>query len=97
MTSDLRRTESLEEQIENHRQQLDAIEARNKRVEQDKAWEISLTRKMVIATITYFTIALILWITKLPTPLLNAIIPTLGFLLSTYSIPIIKKYWLKLT
>ena len=33
---------------------IQAIEERNKRVEADKAWETSLTRRVSIAVITYF-------------------------------------------
>ena len=71
------------------------IEERNKRVETDKAWETSNTRKFFIALFTYLSISLYMYAININRPWLNAIIPTVGFLLSTLSIPFIKKYWQK--
>ena len=71
------------------------IEERNKKVEKDKAWETSLTRKILIAIATYIVISLFLWIANIPMPLENAIVPTVAFFLSTLTIPFFKKMWLK--
>lgn len=69
------------------------IEKRNKRVELDKAWETSHTRKIFVVIFTYLSIALYLkYIIKIE-PWLNAIIPTLGFLLSTLTLPFLKEMW----
>ncbi len=74
---------------------IDVIELRNKRVELDKAWETSLTRRIVIAVLTYFTIVLFFLAANLPKPFINSIIPTIGFLLSTLSLSFFKKIWSK--
>lgn len=74
---------------------IEAIEQRNKKVEFDKAWEISWTRRVIIAFLTYFTIVLFFVAANLPKPFINSIIPTLGFLLSTLSLPFFKKLWMK--
>lgn len=58
------------------------IKQRNQKVEADKAWEISLTRKIIIALLTYFVISLFFYIANFPKPLISAIVPTLGFVLS---------------
>ena len=71
------------------------IEERNKKVEKDKAWETSLTRKILIAIATYIVISLFLWIANIPMPLENAIVPTVAFFLSTLTIPFFKKMWIK--
>jgi hypothetical protein len=71
------------------------IKSRNRRVETDKAWEESLTRKLLIGVLTYIIIAAFLWSAKIPDPLLNAIIPALAFMLSTLSLEIFKKHWRK--
>jgi len=71
------------------------IKKRNKKVEADKAWETSLSRKILIMSLTYFTIVIFLLFTGIPKPFLNAIVPSLGFVLSTLSIPYFKKLWLK--
>ncbi|MCX6807753.1 MAG: hypothetical protein NTZ80_03080 [Patescibacteria group bacterium] len=81
--------------MQNLEQEIRFIHERNKKVELDKAWETSLFRKIVIAILTYFVIVLFFVFAGLPKPFLNAIVPTLGFLFSTLSLPIFKKIWLK--
>lgn len=82
--------------IRNHQDvRIDQLEARNARVEADKAWELSWTRRIIIATITYILAAgLLVWI-RAPQPFLAALVPTLGYLLSTLTLPFAKKWWLK--
>ena len=72
-----------------------AIKARNARVEEDKAWETSASRKIVIAVLTYLVIVLFLYYAGLPRPWVSAIVPTLGFWLSTLSLPLFKRAWLR--
>lgn len=76
-------------------QRLEAIEARNKKVEMEKAWETSLTRVFVICFITYILVSITMLITHIDRPLINALIPTLGFFLSVQSLPLIKNIWIK--
>jgi hypothetical protein len=71
------------------------LKQRNKRVEQAKAWETSLTRKLLICVLTYILIVLFFYSASLPSPLINSIIPTIGFFLSTLSIPKAKTYWVQ--
>lgn len=56
---------SLEKRIE-------IIEARNKRVEADKAWETSWTRKISIAVLTYLVVVAYLHFVIKIDPWLNA-------------------------
>ena len=74
---------------------IEKIEARNKKVEANKAWETSLTRKITIAVITYFVIVLCLTIIHNADPWINACIPAAGFLLSTLTVTYVKDLWLK--
>lgn len=69
------------------------IQERNKRVEQDKAWETSKTRKVSIAVLTYFVMVLVMYSLDMERPFISAIIPTLGFTLSTFSLDFIKAFW----
>lgn len=78
----------LEEEIEK-------IKERNRRVELDKQWEVSNTRKILIAILTYFVMVIFFYFAKLPNPLINSIVPALAFFISTLSIPLIKKLWIK--
>ena len=71
------------------------IKKRNGRVEADKAWETSLFRKILVAILTYAVIVLFFAVAELPKPFVNAIVPTLGFLLSTLSVSFFKKLWLR--
>jgi len=68
---------------------------RNARVEADKAWETSQTRRGSIAGITYLIAGLYMSALGASLPWLNAFIPVGGYLLSTLSLPIIKRNWLK--
>ena len=67
---------------------------RNNRVEGDKAWETSMTRRAVIAIITYCIAALFMYRIGVPDPFLNALVPTGGYMLSTLSLVFIKRWWL---
>ncbi|OGK63144.1 hypothetical protein A2334_03465 [Candidatus Roizmanbacteria bacterium RIFOXYB2_FULL_38_10] len=69
------------------------IEKRNKKVEQDKAWETSLLRRLLLILFTYLTIGIYMKFVLNTDPWLNAIIPSLGFYLSTLSLPFFKKIW----
>ena len=71
------------------------IQERNKKVEMDKAWETSFTRKILIAAGTYLVIVLVMMALGMASPFVGAIIPTLGFLLSTLSIDFAKSIWIK--
>ena len=72
-----------------------AIEKRNKSVELDKAWETSWTRKGLIITFTYVSLATYMWAIGVDNPLINAVIPAAGFTLSTLSLPYFRKMWEK--
>ena len=73
------------------------IEIRNKKVEADKAWEVSWTRKILILVLTYIFAFLYLKIADTTNPLLGALVPCLGFFLSTLTLKFIKKIWIKKT
>ncbi|UCG95131.1 MAG: hypothetical protein JSV92_03745 [archaeon] len=71
------------------------IKERNRRVEGDKAWEISWTRRFLLVAFTYLAIGVYLWAIRVPQPWLNAIVPAVAFMLSTLTLPFFKKLWLK--
>ena len=75
--------------------EIKSILERNRKVELDKLWETSFTRRIIIAVMTYLIIVLFLYIIKIPFPWLNALIPTIAFILSTLSVPFFKEIWLK--
>lgn len=71
------------------------IKERNRKVEADKAWETSLIRKLFLIILTYFVIVLTLLVIKNSDPYRNALVPALGFFLSTLTLPFIKTLWIK--
>ena len=73
---------------------LAAIEKRNARVEADKAWETSFARRGLLLAFTYLAIGAYLAAVRLPDPWLNAIVPTVAFMLSTLTLPFFKRIWL---
>lgn len=75
--------------------EIDKFKARNKRVETDKAWETSLTRRCLLIIFTYLAIGLYLNAIRVENPWLNAIVPSVGFLLSTLTLPYFKNLWIK--
>ncbi len=85
----------MNSELDQLRQSIKEIQDRNKRVELDKAWETSNTRKLSIALLTYLVMTLFMWSLGTDKPYINAIIPTLGFVLSTFSLPFFKTLWLK--
>ena len=68
---------------------------RNKRVEADKAWETSWFRKITIVISTYIIASMVFYVIASKRPLLDALIPTIGYFLSTLSLPVIKRWWIK--
>ena len=74
---------------------LQTILDRNARVEAEKAWEISLTRRMTIAVLTYLTATVFLWLMKQPNFILMSFIPAGGYVLSTLSLPWVKRWWIR--
>lgn len=69
------------------------IERRNKKVEIDKAWEVSKTRKIFIIITTYLTLGIYMQYINISKPWLNAIIPTFAFVLSTLTYPFVRRFW----
>lgn len=71
-----------------------AIENRNKRVQQDKAWETSWTRKLSIMTLTYLVVVSYLHFVVKISPWVNGLVPVIGFALSTLTLTYLKRFWI---
>ena len=74
-------------------QEINLIKERNRKVEIDKAWETSPLRIISVAIITYVITAVVFYFIGVKNFLLNPLIPTVGYYVSTQSLPIIKKWW----
>ena len=82
--------------MESHGDRIQAILDRNKRVEAEKAWERSHTRRGFIALLIFVTVLLLLWLINEPQFLLLSLIPVAGYIFSTLSLPWLKKRWMRL-
>ena len=76
--------------------EIEKLKDRNRRVELDKDWETSLTRKVLLIIFTYISIALYLKFIVGIEPWVNAVVPSIGFLLSTLTLSYFKNLWIKL-
>lgn len=71
------------------------IEERNKKVELDKRWETSFTRRISICILTYIIVLLFSYFINTGNNiLLSSLVPVIGFTLSTLSVNLIRKIWL---
>ena len=76
--------------------EINQIKARNKRVELDKSWETSWTRKITIMLLTYLVVLLYSYlVSKYNNIFFSSLVPVIGFLLSTLSLKLIRKFWEK--
>ena len=67
------------------------IKERNKRVELDKAWETSWTRKICICILTYIVVVIYSYlINKNNNIWLSSLVPVIGFTLSTVSLNLVR-------
>lgn len=81
--------------MKNLEQRVLEIEERNKRVEQDKAWEISWVRRISVTALTYAVVAAYLVAINNSAPFANAFVPATGYLLSTLVLSKIRNFWQK--
>ena len=82
--------------MEELKKELEEIKLRNKRVELDKKWETSYTRKICICVLTYIVVLIYSnMVNKSNNIFLSSLVPVIGFFLSTLSLKLIRKVWEK--
>lgn len=80
----------------NIEKEINDIKERNRKVELNKAWETSWTRKICIMVLTYIVVILYsLSIDKINNVFFSSLVPVIGFTLSTLSLNVIRKIWEK--
>ena len=76
--------------------EIESIKARNAKVELDKKWETSWTRKLCICVLTYVVVVVYQTIIlKYNNIYLSSLVPVIGFTLSTLSLKLVRKVWQK--
>ena len=79
----------LEQEIKN-------IKERNKKVELDKKWETSWTRKICICLLTYIVVIIYSYLVRnYDNIFLSSLVPVIGFTLSTLSLKFVRNIWEK--
>ena len=74
--------------------EIEKIKERNEKVELNKAWETSWTRKLCICILTYIVVVIYSFlINKINNIWLSSLVPVIGFTLSTLSLKYIRKIW----
>ena len=82
--------------MEELKKELEEIKLRNKRVELDKKWETSYTRKICICVLTYIVVLIYSnMVNKSNNIFLSSLVPVIGFTLSTLSLKQVRKIWEK--
>lgn len=79
----------------NIEQEIASLKERNSRVDIDKAWETSTFRKTLILIATYLLTSLTMYVIGVPNFYLSAMVPTIGFFLSTLTFPVVKGWWIR--
>lgn len=87
--------QNMQEEIQRLEKEIQAIQERNRKVDADKAWETSRFRILSVALVTYIIAAIVLYLIGANNFLLSALVPTVGYLLSVQTLPVIKRWWIK--
>lgn len=85
----------IEKEVHKLSREIEAIKARNRRVEADKAWETSKTRSLFIAFVTFALAFGLMMLIGEKDPFWKALIGSVAYLLSTTTYGILKSWWLK--
>ena len=82
--------------MKNLEKEIKEIKERNSRVELDKKWETSITRRLCICVLTYIIVVIYSYIiSKTSNIWLSSLVPVIGFTLSTLSLKGIRMIWEK--
>ena len=83
-------------EVKDLEKEIEEIKERNRRVELDKKWETSMTRKICIAVLTYIVVIFYTVLTnKISNVFLSSLVPIIGFTLSTLSLKVVRRIWEK--
>lgn len=75
-------------------QEIQKIKLRNRKVELDKKWETSWTRRICIMILTYIVVIIYSHLIRNNNNIfLSSLVPVIGFTLSTLSLKLVRKVW----
>ena len=80
----------------NLEEEIKKINERNRRVEKDKKWETSWTRRLCIMVLTYIVVVIYSYLVQsISNIFLSSLVPVIGFCLSTLSLKLVRNIWEK--
>lgn len=85
----------MDERVKKLEEEIEAIKARNKRVEADKGWETSKTRMLFVSVVTFALAFLFMVLINEREPFWKALAGTVAYIASTTSYGVLKRKWLK--
>jgi hypothetical protein len=88
-------TSSILQRLAHIEKEIDALQQRNFEKDRGKDFETSYTRVFFLMFVTYWTLFAYMYIIGTNQPFLDAIVPTLGFNISTWSLPLVKEWWIQ--
>lgn len=84
------------ERLNNLQHEVNKLKKRNFEKDRGKEFESSYTRVLFLMAVTYWTLfGYMALIIQSPNPFLDAIVPTVGFNISTWSLPYVKEWWIQ--
>ncbi|GAB4285004.1 MAG: hypothetical protein Kow0081_2510 [Candidatus Dojkabacteria bacterium] len=87
--------QTIKDKVSSLEAKLKELELLEKYDEIQTAWNKSLTRVFLTSSFTYFVALISMLIIEVEKATLNALIPSLLYILSFQSIPFVKKLWIK--
>lgn len=85
----------MTKEVADLKREIEKIKERNRRVEEDKAWETSWARKIFIIFSTYIIVVIFMMVMQEDRPFLKALVPVVGYIVSTVSYDAVRTWWLK--
>lgn len=82
------------DEIKKLEKEIEKLKNRNRRVEGDKEWETSWTRRISIALATYILLLLLMFSIGVEKPFFSSLIPAGAYLISTASLEKLRSWWI---
>lgn len=84
------------ERLNSLQREVNQLKQRNFEKDRGKEFESSYTRVLFLMAVTYWTLfGYMALVIKSKNPFLDAIVPTVGFNISTWSLPYVKEWWIQ--
>ncbi|MCA9381372.1 hypothetical protein KC678_03845 [Candidatus Dojkabacteria bacterium] len=86
---------ALEERLILLEEKVEKLNLLNRYSEMQDEWDKSLTRIVLVVVFTYLFVVLFMYFLGVENPIINALLPAGAYILSTRTIPYVKKIWIK--